>query len=586
MSFWSNLKKAVGGRVKSTKRNFEEGLGEAKEMKEAMFPKGTNWRNFKTGVEELGSMIKTPFQDLYKTLTPDKTQGNISMAGQSALGKPLSPLQGLPTPDPSKDPLKTITYKGKSLSEYGQEARKERYGVFEKAGLLPIQLQAKEEEAKLAKIPAPIQMGAAGKPQGILDAMKQAVPTPITPPPTTPSEYDLISPEGQKKVAEAEAATGLKGAEAIRAFSGRTTTPLQEGMDKLGMPLTPTEDLTPALQENIKKATIGVSDPRTAETIKSEIAQIQGQIATLQWQLDRIPGVSSSDKDAYTNMMNTWAEGGASAEQIAQIVDNMTRADEDMLSNQILPTYKKYLETPTIKKANQTMEDLYEKYSTAESDLDNLRAEANQAINAIKQSSYLTQSMIVGRVDRMRDEYNMEISAKQNQLNTLGKDIDRGRSSLKDMMTEGFKMAEIDIGSLGMGIQEDILGKTGLGWESVAKMLSAKEAGKAPETIGAGRFQYKDKGYEQVTPFAPSSPTARQETQRVDQEHDTGLQGLVSGEGFVPLEAFIEMAQNWMMQTGIRDPQKYLNMFGQKYLSETDKKDFMYQMSGVKSFDI
>ena len=117
--------------------------------------------------------------------------------------------------------------------------------------------------------------------------------------------------------------------------------------------------------------------------------------------LDRMPGVTPSDKDAYNDLMNTWAEGGASAKDIAQIVDNLTRADENMISNQIMPIYKKYLETTEIKKAKQTMTDLYEKYSNTENDLNDLMTNAEKAINAIKQSPYLTQSMIVGRIDKM-----------------------------------------------------------------------------------------------------------------------------------------------------------------------------------------
>ena len=69
MSFWTNFrkdidkaKKIAGAKVKTTIRDFGEGLGIAKEA------------------------VITPMQNLQKTLTPDKIQGNI----QTSVNK-LSP---------------------------------------------------------------------------------------------------------------------------------------------------------------------------------------------------------------------------------------------------------------------------------------------------------------------------------------------------------------------------------------------------------------------------------------------------------------------------------------------------------------
>lgn len=589
MAFWSNFqkniekaKKAVGTKIKTTKRDFEEGLDTAKYIKEEMFPTGTNWRNFKTGLGEVGGAVKTPFQDLKKTLTPDKSQGNISDA--SVLGATKQPdITSILQQSPKGLPPITWKNTGKTLSEleYERTHPNETPKTLEK-GMKEILTPTSKEKLTIGQQQGkliPGQQPREGQEPQYLPT-EQPKTEPVSP------EYDLISSEGQKKIAEAEEATGLKGVEALRAMRGEKPTQLETGLKDLGVSYSGEIETTPAFQESVKKATIGISDPDRAETIKTEIKGIQEQIATLQWQLDRMPGVTPSDKDAYKDLMDTWAEGGASADDIAKIVDNMTRADDDMISNQIMPTYKKYLETPAITKAKNTMEDLYEKYSTTETELNDLFTEAEKAINAIKQSPYLTQSMIVGRMDKMRDEYNMEINTKQNQLNSLGKDIDRGRSALKDLTTEGFKMAEIEIGSLELGIQEDILGKTGLGWESVAKMLKGKESGKAPETIGAGRFQYGDSGWEQATPFAPKTPTAAADKQAITQDHYSGLQQLIGGDGFVSLDAFIEMAQAWMLQTGIYDPSKYRDMFGQKYLSPDDLKKFMNEMTGEGGYSL
>ena len=329
------------------------------------------------------------------------------------------------------------------------------------------------------------------------------------------------------------------------------------------------------------KLLIGVTDETTKFTIQERIDKINRQIDTLRWQLDMKPGLTLEQKTAYEGMAKEWAEAGASADDIARMIDNLTRADADKLSSKIIPTYDKYLKTPEVTKAKDMLEGLYTKYTGKEGDLNDKIAEANEAINAIKQSPYLTQSMIVGRTDRMRDEYNMEINSIRNDLNTLGKDIDRGRGALKTLMDEGFKMAGVEIGALGMGIEEDIMKRMPFGYESILSYLRG-QPGQPPATIGPGRFGWTGKGYEQVTPFAPeATPSAKAEKQTVTEEHKYYLEGLMGEGGFVNLEDFMAMMEDWMYRSGSYNPQQYVSMFARRFLSPDDRSNLPMELLGM-----
>ena len=289
-------------------------------------------------------------------------------------------------------------------------------------------------------------------------------------------------------------------------------------------------------------------------------------------QLDMKPGATLSEKTAIENMVKGWAEAGMGAEEMAQIVDNVTRADADKLSNKIIPTYNKYLsDNPDYKKAKTTLDDLYTKYSDKESDLNNKVAEMNEAVMDNRSSTYITHAMMVGRERMIRNEYNMEISRIQNELNTLGNNIDRGRDALKTLTSEGFKMAEAEIGALKLGIEEDIMGQMPFSWGQVAEYMKT-QPGEPPKTIGPGQFGWggEGKGWEQLTPFAPTTPTSKQDKQVVTEEHQHYLEGLIGEGGFVDLEDFLAMMEDWMLRTGIYDPQKYISMFGRRYLKTED----------------
>ena len=342
-------------------------------------------------------------------------------------------------------------------------------------------------------------------------------------------------------------------------------TTLETGMKELGMPGAPEPG-----KIDVGRQTIGITDPTSIASIQKEMESLNQQLDTARMLFNIIPGKDLAEKQSYENILKELFEGGASAEDAARIIDNLKRAPGDRLSSQVMDIYKKIGDNPDVKKAKSTLEDLYTKYSAKEADLNSKTAEAEEAVNAIKQSQYLTQSMIVGRVGRMRDEYNMEISRIQNELKTLGGDIDRGRDALKTLNAEGFKMAEMEIGALELGRAEDILGLMPFSYGGMARYLQG--AGQPPVTIGPGRFGWTGEGYEQVTPFPPATPTAKEEVEKVSSETEFHLKNFIGEGGFVDINDYNDMKAYWCSKT-MKSPVLFDRKFSPKYLSPHDKSE-------------